>query len=195
MRWHEWLAFIAIVWLGIALFTQEAVAHHRQIKKFDHYFKHYHRRYAAPEVKRDWRLQKAVCQVESSLNPNAVSPVGAKGLCQFLDSTWADWSPPNTTPLSAKDSIKASSRYLRWLYGNWEGRPRKPIEIWKLSLSSYNSGIRSILRAQMKCEDALDWEIIKLCLHEVTGHHSFETINYVSRNEQAYKRLGGRRSW
>lgn len=193
--WVDHILNAIIIGGLLCVWASPTYAHHRASKKYDHAFKKYHHKYAAPEVRKDWRLQKAVCQVESSLNPNAISPVGAKGLCQFLDATWAEWGPPETTPLSAKASIKASSRYLRWQYGNWEGRPRTPIGKWKLALSGYNGGLRNILRSQIKCEDAKDWEVIKLCLHEVTGHHALETVNYVSRNEAAYKKLGGQRDW
>ena len=40
----------------------------------------------------DWRLYKAQLIQESSLRPLVVSHAGAKGLAQFMPSTWADVS-------------------------------------------------------------------------------------------------------
>lgn len=39
----------------------------------------------------DWRLLKAQAMAESNLDPDAVSPVGAKGLTQFMPTTWREW--------------------------------------------------------------------------------------------------------
>lgn len=36
----------------------------------------------------DWRLLKAQYYQESHLKPNAVSPVGAAGVAQFMPATW-----------------------------------------------------------------------------------------------------------
>ena len=71
---------------------------------------------------------------ESSLRPDAVSPVGAQGIAQFLPSTFADWNDdPTATPFDPVPAIRASANYLRWLRdrtGDWTG-----------ALASYNWGI------------------------------------------------------
>ena len=40
----------------------------------------------------DWKVLKAQALAASSLNPRAVSAAGAKGLFQFTDATWREWS-------------------------------------------------------------------------------------------------------
>ena len=170
-------------------------AHHRDQDRYDWEFDRAAQRYNSPEVKRDWRLNKAVCQVESGLREHVVSPAGAQGICQFMPATYRSWGDPGTTPFDAKSAIKASARYLRWQWNNWSGRPRTATCQWELALAGYNGGIRSVLRAQYLSEDALCWGEIKGKLREVTGRHSVETINYIDRNEAAYRNLGGERLW
>jgi len=41
----------------------------------------------------DWRIYKALLWQESRFNAQAVSPVGAQGIAQFMPATWAEWAP------------------------------------------------------------------------------------------------------
>jgi membrane-bound lytic murein transglycosylase F len=54
-------------------------------ERYDSLFKHY-----AYLKALDWRLLKAQAVAESELNPDARSPVGAQGLCQFMPATFAE---------------------------------------------------------------------------------------------------------
>ena len=131
----------------------------------------------------DWRLLKSLCIQESKLNPLAVSPVGALGLCQFMPATSRDvgrklgvspdafWLP--------EVSIRAAGYYLGTLHRSWKSE-RPPLDRFKLSAASYNAGIGHILKAQRICDNArLYDEIVPPCLPMVTGRHSKETIGYV----------------
>ena len=37
---------------------------------------------------KDWLRFKAQIRAESNFDPDVISPVGAKGLAQFMDATW-----------------------------------------------------------------------------------------------------------
>lgn len=45
--------------------------------------------------------------------------------------------------------------------------------------ASYNAGAGNIIRAQRACNGARSWIQIRVCLPQITGHHSNETIQYV----------------
>ena len=188
----DWLWLLAIV---LMLWSFSAEAHHRDSRKYDQAFAKYQHRYAPAEIKREWLLLKAQAIVESGLRPDAVSPAGAQGLLQFMPLTWREWGDGSPTPLSAKASIKAGARYMRWQWNNWSGRVRTKECQQALALAGYNAGIKHILKAQMLANDALCFDEIKSKLPEVTGHNSVETINYTVRNEREYKKLGGNDLW
>ncbi|MEU8133623.1 NlpC/P60 family protein [Streptodolium elevatio] len=60
-------------------------------------------------------LIAAQIDAESSWNPNAVSPVGAQGLSQFMPGTWAtfgrDENGNGVSPFDPADAIMAQARY------------------------------------------------------------------------------------
>lgn len=55
--------------------------------RYDSLFQYYAELWGIP----DWHLLKAQAAVESGFDPNAVSPVGAVGLAQFMPATWQEW--------------------------------------------------------------------------------------------------------
>jgi soluble lytic murein transglycosylase-like protein len=73
---------------------------------------------------------------ESAFNPRAVSPVGARGLGQFMPETAAEFGVNVNDPLS---SIDGAARYLRYLIDYFEGDMNKAIY-------AYNGGMGNIER-------------------------------------------------
>lgn len=133
----------------------------------------------------DWRMLKAQCYQESLLDPFAMSPVGASGLCQFMPGTWAGaisagvvdrpedvWLP--------ESSIRAAGWYMGRLHRTWKAK-RPAIDRAMLSMASYNAGAGHLIKAQRICDGKNLYRQIIPCLPQVTGHHAKETKTYVER--------------
>lgn len=133
----------------------------------------------------DWRLLKAQLLAESNLNPNAVSPVGAMGIAQFMPETWRQVSREMNLPSQAgafdpKWAIPASAFYMRKLWDSWSA-PRPDSDRYCLALASYNAGLGNLLAAQKRAGGVNDYAAIIRALPLVTGHHARETTHYVGR--------------
>ena len=145
----------------------------------------------------DWRLLKSQCWQESRFKTEAISPVGAMGLCQFMPGTWNQVAgeldfPANASAFAPELSIEAAAYYMGRLRAQWSA-PRPETDRHSLALASYNSGLGNILAAQTKCDGANGYQQIIHCLPQVTGAHSRETINYVDHVWRYFKimLLGG----
>lgn len=81
-----------------------------------------------------------VAEVESSNDPRAVSPVGARGLFQFMEPTWGDHSDlPFDKAFDPVESRKVARKYFKWIAKTLKSYGRCPNE--KDILACYNWGI------------------------------------------------------
>ena len=132
----------------------------------------------------DWRLWKAQLYQESLLDPSAVSPVGARGLAQFMPATWAEVSRQlgmsGISPHMATPAINAGGYCMGKEIKMWSA-PRPAADRYSLAAASYNAGAGNLLKAQRECGGANSYNGIVECLPLVTGHHSNETKTYVQR--------------
>lgn len=145
----------------------------------------------------DWRMLKAQLWQESHFDVAAVSPVGARGIAQFMPATWREVTHalgrPGADVHDAEIAIDAAAYYMLKLRRAWKGRDRSPMARQDLALASYNAGMGSILKAQRRCGDALLWVHIAPCLPQVTGvRNAHETTTYVSNIAKWRAKLGSR---
>lgn len=117
------------------------------------------------------------------MKPDAVSPVGARGLAQFMPGTWRDVArrmnfPHGTSPHEAAFAIEAGAYYMAQLRAQWRS-PRPALDRHQLAQASYNAGIGNLVAAQKRCGMASGYAEIVACLPDITGGHSSETIAYV----------------
>lgn len=85
---------------------------------------------------KDWFKFKAQIKAESNFDSQAVSPVGAKGLGQFMDPTWGDWGKGD--PFNPEANIDAQVRYMKRLLDR--------LTTWELAWAAYNWGIGNVLK-------------------------------------------------
>jgi hypothetical protein len=79
----------------------------------------------------DPRFIHAVIQQESRYNPDATSPVGAKGLMQLMPDTARRFHC--TDPSDQQCNVEAGTKYLAWLLKRFNGDV-------SLTLAAYNAG-------------------------------------------------------
>lgn len=148
----------------------------------------------------DWRLLKAQYYQESRLKPEAVSPVGAAGIAQFMPRTWLEVSRQlgygTASPHDTRYAIEAGAFYMGQMRHFWRSADTE-VNRHSLAMASYNAGAGNIRKAQRRWathaysyESLYDWHVV---LHDhlprVTGRHAKETQTYVVRIWDYYKRL------
>lgn len=115
--------------------------------------------------------------IESALNPNAVSRVGATGLWQFMLETGKRYGlEVNSLVDERRDPVKSSyaaARYLRDLY--------KIFDDWSLVIAAYNCGPNKVNQAIHRAKDSVDyWQIYPYLPKETQGYvPAFIAANYI----------------
>jgi membrane-bound lytic murein transglycosylase D len=109
---------------------------------------------------------KYLAVIESALNNNAVSPVGAVGPWQFMSETARYMGlTVNSKRDDRKDWFKsttAAAKYLNYLYAEMQD--------WLLVIASYNCGPTPVKRAIEKTGSRNFWDIKAYLPRETQGH-------------------------
>ena len=105
---------------------EDRIAYYRSPNIFDDYIRN-----AASLHGLEFALVKAVVQVESNFNPNAVSKAGAIGLMQIMPGNLAAFRLHD--PYDPRANIMAGTRYLKSLLKRFDNNIA-------LSLAAYNAG-------------------------------------------------------
>ncbi|MDZ7635980.1 MAG: LysM peptidoglycan-binding domain-containing protein [Bacteroidales bacterium] len=110
---------------------------------------------------------KYMAVIESALNPNAVSRVGATGLWQFMYSTGRMYGLTiNSVVDERRDPVKAThaaARFLKDLYGIYND--------WILVIAAYNCGPGNVNKAIRRSDNRKDyWEIYYRLPRETRGY-------------------------
>lgn len=144
-----------------------------------------------------WQWFKAQAIAESSLDPEAVSPAGARGLMQLMPGTARDMASKlgllhRSSVANPNTNIRMGIAYDRQCWDIW--KKESAAERIRFMFGSYNAGPGNILAAQKMAGQsglATDrWLSIISALPEITGQkNSAETINYVAKIERLYGEL------
>lgn len=181
------------LWLLAALLPALALASvHRHVKhehwtdEFDHLFRKYTKHYFGAHF--DWHWFKAQAIAESGLDPNAQSPMGARGIMQILPATYEEIKAQNPFMSGIEEprwNIAAGIFYDRQLYRKWRReRTIQTAERLRFAFASYNAGYGNVLkahkRARRKVAEVKRWD-------EVAPFAPGETRHYVQRIEGLMK--------
>jgi len=133
--------------------VQRPVDSSRYTDRFDEHLSKYSKQFFGPAF--DWKWFKAQAIAESALNPDAVSPVGARGLIQIMPATAAEIQreqPWIQDPFhEAKWMVAAGIYYDSKMLKMWDARLRDENNRLALMLASYNAGAGNIQRCQKRC--------------------------------------------
>ena len=90
-------------------------------------------------------LLKAIAYRETRFDPCAVSPVGARGMMQFMPRTfeWMGAVIGSEDPFDPSDAIRSAGLYLAALINYWRGDLQAVI-------ASYNAGPSAVARARRR---------------------------------------------
>lgn len=182
------LVVLALGFAASASAQQQAAVSDR----YDHIFKKYSKRFFGPGY--DWRIFKAQAMTESNLDPSAQSRVGARGIMQLMPTTFKEVQSKNPEVLSVDDpewNIAAGVFYDRQLWRQLESPAT--VDRQRFMFASYNAGRGTVRRAQdvaeKKALDPMVWPSIQAVAPEVPNWRHEETLQYVSRIEDAVGRM------
>ena len=91
----------------------------------------------ADYYQQDRALIKAIIQIESSFNPNALSPKGAQGLMQLMPATANQYKVAD--PFDAQDNLRGGIAFFADLMSRYENDVQ-------LALAAYNAGASAVSR-------------------------------------------------
>lgn len=184
MFWRSagWLLLALLPALAVAG-VQHHVKHGRWSNDYDHLFRKYTKHYFGAHF--DWHWFKAQAIAESALNPDAESPMGARGIMQILPSTYQEIKASNPFLADISDprwNIAAGIYYNRQLYRKWKQKHDiRTNERLNFAFGSYNAGYGNMLKAYRRAVDkhgeVRGWR-------RVAPFAPAETRNYVSRIQQ-----------
>jgi membrane-bound lytic murein transglycosylase D len=122
---------------------------------------------------------KYLSVVESALNPQATSRVGAAGLWQFMPATGKEYGLAQNSKLDERrdphKSTKAAIKYLKRLHNKYQD--------WELALAAYNSGPGRVNRAIRRGQSKNFWKIKKYLPKETRNYvPAFVAANYIVNN-------------
>lgn len=190
---HSWLRLLAMMLLALTPITEVGAQRRAPADRYDETFRKYSKRYFG--VAFDWRIFKAQGMTESNLQPDARSPVGARGIMQLMPSTFAEIQTKNPEIAKLDDpewNIAAGILYDRTLWQAWE---RDSVESHRreFMFGSYNAGRGTIRKAQSTARgDQLDhrvWPSIERVAPKVSRWRYRETLDYVQRIAANLSRL------
>jgi membrane-bound lytic murein transglycosylase D len=128
------------------------------------------------------REMHSLCVIESALNPNAVSPVGATGPWQFMEPTAEMLGLRVDEELDERrdfyKSTHAAARYVKRLHNMFHD--------WLLVVAAYNCGPAPILRNLSKTGGRSFWDIKQYLPKETQNHvMAFIAVSvYYDRNSK-----------
>lgn len=118
-----------------------------------------------------------IAEVESSLDPNAVSPSGAVGLFQFMPRTAACYglrTQRRDDRVVPEPSARAAARYLRYLHGQFGS--------WPLAVAAYNAG-ETRVRRLMRRSGASSFDSLASHLPSQTRRYVPKVMHAIARRE------------
>lgn len=128
---------------------------------------------------------KYLSVIESGLNPKATSPMGAKGLWQFIPETAYHYGLKNNSVIDEardpKKATRAAAKYLNKMYTQFGD--------WFLSMCAYNCGPGNVRKALRRSKDgSRDFWSIKKYLPRETRKYipKFIAAVYILNNYEAY---------
>jgi endonuclease YncB( thermonuclease family) len=97
-------------------------------------------------------ILRTQANIESAFNPRAVSPVGAKGIAQFMPATGREFGLLTDEDFfDPEKNIRAQAQYMRQLLDRYQDRG--PADQLKYALTAYNAGMGNVER-----KGAYDWD-------------------------------------
>jgi membrane-bound lytic murein transglycosylase F len=155
--------------------------------RYDIYFSKYSKRFFGATY--EWRWFKSQAVAESALNPDVVSPVGARSLMQVMPRTWDEIIKRHTfiqnEPFTPRWAVAAGISYDKTLHNQWKAKRSENDRI-ALTMASYNAGLGNILKGQRACtaggeNNCNTWAGIKAYAHAVNTWKDEETKGYIKR--------------